>query len=383
MKKFLLTFIGFFFLSYFSQALSFSDIPKEHYCYEAVKELSDEGIISGYEDNTFKPSKVINRAEFLKITIGVLDLNSKDFDPSQGKLKNEYQNCFKDVGNEWFAPYICYAKEQDWVGGYPDKTFRPGNNINFGEAFAILGRIFELNVEGFDKKEWYYPYQRYLDIFNLVGDIEQSISFQVNRGEMVNLVYQIREHLDCTEDQEIEKEIAKQKRLEEFKVEVFHLVNTARIKNGLNPLVYNIQLEKTAQMHAEDMVKRDFFAHVNPDGIDVMTRVKTYKYDQRDVGENIALGQINPDEVMENWLNSPPHRKNLLKSNFTEMGVGVTEAEPGEDVEVYGYSWVQVFGKPCEERDNMIGCTTRSDYQERNADDEIESNRWESPYKWY
>lgn len=351
------------------QAVSFSDVPKSHQYYESIKKLAKEKIVGGYEDQTYKPYKVINRAEFLKIVVGA-KLQEEEIDEN-------LNNCFSDVNDEWFAPFVCYAKENEWVGGYPDGTFRPANNINFGEAFAIIARIFELNVTEFNANEWYYPYQRYFDVFDLVGNIEQSIAFQVNRGEMANLVYQVREHLDDLNTAEIEAKIAEQKNMENLKIAVFHFVNEERKKRGVGELVYNIQLEKTAQMHAEDMVNRNFFAHVNPDGVDVMTRVKTYKYDQRDVGENIALGQENVEEVMNNWLNSPPHLENLLRSNFTEMGVGVFSN--GEE----GYSWVQVFGKPCEERDNMVGCTTRSDYQERNTEDEVEANRWKSPFTWY
>ena len=394
-----------------TQATTFSDVPKNHQYYKAIKELANEEIIGGYEDQTFKPGKVINRAEFLKIAIGakigeeeisklvagsqkndeddeveneIEEDESEDLTTSsdtKNTLNPSYQgdlkDCFKDVKDEWFAPYVCFAKEEGWVGGYTDGTFKPGNNINFGEAFAIMSRIFELDVEEFDSTSWYYPYQRYFDIFDFVGNIEQSIAFQVNRGEMANLVYQVQNHLEDLDEDEIKAKIDEQKKMEELKIQVFHLVNEERKKQGRGELTYNIQLEKTAQMHAEDMVNRNFFAHVNPDGIDVMERVKTYKYDQRDVGENIALGQETPEKVMENWMNSPPHRENLLKANFTEMGVGIIE-NPEE-----GYSWVQVFGKPCEERDNMIGCTTRSDYQERNAEDENESNRWESPFTWY
>ena len=317
----------------------------------------------------------------MKIAISAVapDLFKIESEKNSQKVEDKklYENCFEDVEDEWFAPYVCYAKEKGWVTGYPDGTFKPSNNVKFGEAFAILGRIFELKVEAFDFQEWYYPYQRYFDLFDLVGNIEQSMDFQVNRGEISNLVYQVQKHLKNSSEEDIEELIAEQKQIEEFRVSVFHLVNNARIERGKQPLIDSVQLEKTAQMHAEDMVKRDFFAHVNPDGFDVMTRVKTYKYDQRDLGENIAFGQITPADVMEGCLNSLPHRKNLLKSNFTEMGVGIIEIK-GEDED--GYSWVQVFGKPCEERDNMVGCTTRSDYQKRNAD---KDDPWESPYTWY
>ena len=378
MKNLILFLCFFVFSLQTALAVSFSDVSRSQMYYTEIQQLTKDGVVQGYEDNSFKPQKVINRAEFLKIAIGA-KLTEDEAEVLRPALRDQddksvYQNCFRDVYAQWFAPYACYAKEKGWVLGYSDGTFRPENNINFGEAFAILGRIFELDVSAFEATDWYYPYQRYFDLFDLVGNIEQSMDFQLNRGEMAHLVYAVKKHLAEMSSKEIQAKIEEQKQLNEFRLEVFHLVNKERIANGKTPLVYNLQLEKTAQMHAEDMVNRDFFAHVNPDGVDVMTRVKNYKYDQRDAGENIAMEQVDPADVMNSWLNSKPHCENLLKANFTEMGVGIYPLKGG------GFAWVQVFGKPCEERDNMIGCTTRADYQTRNAGKE---NEWASPFKWY
>lgn len=358
------------FFALIKQVQAFSDVSKNHPYFKAIQFLEKNNVIQGYADGSFLPGKVINRAEFLKIAIEIVSKQNEYQEDKKNKTKK--QNCFQDVADEWFAEFICYAKQQNWVKGYLDGTFRPSNTITFGEAYAILGRIYNLKIDSFNAQNWYYPYQRYFEVFNLVGNIEQSIFFQVNRGEMANLVYNLQQHLHDQKTDKINQIIEEGKKLEEYKISIFNLVNQERIQEGRGVLLYNMQLEKTAQAQAEDMKKRNFFAHTNPDGEDILIRVKEFKYDQRNVGENIAAGQETPDEVMEGWLNSPYHRENILNPNFTEMGVGIYEDDPKG-----GYYWVQVFGKPCEERDNVVGCISRSEYQERNPEE------WDSPYKWY
>ena len=95
----------------------------------AIEYLYANEVISGYPDNTYRPDNTVNRAELLKILVG-----GKGLSPSI----DQYSNCFPDVTNEWFAPYICYAKSSGWVEGYPDGTFTPGLEVNKAEAIKML-----------------------------------------------------------------------------------------------------------------------------------------------------------------------------------------------------------------------------------------------------
>ncbi len=95
----------------------------------AIQYLYTNNVISGYPDGTFKPDNTVNRAELLKILVG-----GKGIQPTV----EEYNNCFPDVKEEWFAPFVCYAKKQGWVGGYPDGTFQPGKEVNKAEAIKML-----------------------------------------------------------------------------------------------------------------------------------------------------------------------------------------------------------------------------------------------------
>jgi uncharacterized protein YkwD len=121
-------------------------------------------------------------------------------------------------------------------------------------------------------------------------------------------------------------------------------VNAARRKAGVPPLRVNPLLDKAAQKHAEDMLARGYFAHESPGGGSVKERAKEAGYEWREIGENIAEGQLSVDEVMKGWMNSPEHRRNILERGFTDIGSGLA-AGKGKDG-AYRVLWVQDFGAP-------------------------------------
>ena len=99
-------------------------------------------------------------------------------------------------------------------------------------------------------------------------------------------------------------------------------------------------LELAAQKHAEDMANRNFFDHVNPDGLAPTDRIRNSGYPMTGswaTGENIAKGQPTAQDVMNSWMNSPGHKANILSSNFKELGVG-------HYVKNGTHYWVQNFG---------------------------------------
>jgi uncharacterized protein YkwD len=125
---------------------------------------------------------------------------------------------------------------------------------------------------------------------------------------------------------------------------VLEKVNAARRKARVPPLLASPQLDQAAQKHAEDMLARGFFAHESPDGKTVRERAQAAGYDWRAIGENIAEGQFTADEVMDTWLKSPGHRRNILDPGFTELGVGLAlgKGKNGERRVL----WAQAFGAP-------------------------------------
>ncbi len=85
------------------------------------------------------------------------------------------------------------------------------------------------------------------------------------------------------------------------------------------------------------MIDRNFFAHNTPDGQTPFDRMKAAGISYSSAGENIAAGQYSPQNVMDSWMNSPGHRKNILNPDFEYIGVGL--ARGGS----YGIYWAQEF----------------------------------------
>lgn len=122
-----------------------------------------------------------------------------------------------------------------------------------------------------------------------------------------------------------------------FQKRVVELVNAERAKNGLQPLTMNADLSKVATLKSQDMAKLNYFDHNSPtygSPFDMMTK---FGISYRTAGENIAMGQTSPEQVMQGWMNSPGHRANILRSSFTQIGVGVAKNSNGT---IY---WTQEF----------------------------------------
>lgn len=116
--------------------------------------------------------------------------------------------------------------------------------------------------------------------------------------------------------------------------------NDERARHGLGALTVDARLSVAAQRHSDDMVRRGFFAHADPDGREVQDRVVDQGYPWRVVAENIAFGQVSPRAVVQAWMDSPGHRANILLAGTTHIGVG--RAVGGRGL----LHWTQVFATP-------------------------------------
>jgi uncharacterized protein YkwD len=137
-----------------------------------------------------------------------------------------------------------------------------------------------------------------------------------------------------------------------FEDEVLELVNANRAM-GWNcdaegqfaataPLTMNPFLRCAARLHSKDMNDRDFFAHDNPDGDGPSERIDATGYVGGTWGENIAMGQATPQQVVSGWMESDGHCANIMRPSFTEIGVGFVQGATRRDL-----YWTQTFGAPC------------------------------------
>jgi len=91
------------------------------------------------------------------------------------------------------------------------------------------------------------------------------------------------------------------------------------------PVTWNSKLAAAAQIHSNDMAQFNFFSHTGSDGASVSQRVDNQQYTWRTVGENIAAGQPTTEIVIDAWLDSPGHCKNIMNPNFEETAVVCVE----------------------------------------------------------
>lgn len=111
---------------------SFPDVNEDDWFNVTVSSLANMGAISGYEDGTFRPNEPISRAELAAMAVRFYDTFEAEYE----------EGTFLDVdGDEWYADAIAAAEELGIIGGYPDGTVRPNNNITRAETCAIVNRV--------------------------------------------------------------------------------------------------------------------------------------------------------------------------------------------------------------------------------------------------
>ncbi len=134
-----------------------------------------------------------------------------------------------------------------------------------------------------------------------------------------------------------------------LELRIHNLVNAERVKYGFKPLKRNNKLAEIARAHSLDMCVRDYFNHIDPDGLSptdrskkagFKTTIKRKNYTREGVGENIFASQaymesdgvktpemekmeVVAQKAITGWMNSPGHRKNILDPDYTQEGTGV------------------------------------------------------------
>ncbi|MFP8904373.1 CAP domain-containing protein [Streptomyces atacamensis] len=116
---------------------------------------------------------------------------------------------------------------------------------------------------------------------------------------------------------------------------VVELVNSERSKAGCAPVKANEKLAEAARAHSRDMADHRNMSHTGSDGSGPGDRITRAGYEWRTYGENVAYGYRTPESVMNGWMSSPGHKRNILNCSFEEIGVGL--AQPGD-------YWTQTFG---------------------------------------
>lgn len=122
-----------------------------------------------------------------------------------------------------------------------------------------------------------------------------------------------------------------------YEKEVVELINQERKRYGYSPLLMDQKATLVARKKSADMRDKGYFSHQSPTYGSPFEMLKKEHIRFTMAGENIAAGQRSPRRVVQDWMNSEGHRKNILNPAFTHIGVGYEKGG------FYGTYWTQLF----------------------------------------
>jgi hypothetical protein len=141
-------------------ALAFSDVDDNTSYENSITWMSENGVINGYPDGSFKPKQCVNRVEMLKLLMEMQEIDVESYEDNT--------TLFPDTSkNEWYAPYVIAGRAEGIIKGYPDGTFKPGQCVNRVEAIKMAMESFNVDEYSFDggwdwadieSSEWYFKY---------------------------------------------------------------------------------------------------------------------------------------------------------------------------------------------------------------------------------
>lgn len=169
----------------------FSDVSQDNKYRKSIMYLASKGVVQGYSDGTFKPTKKVSRAEAVKLI-----LEGSDIPLSSGKLK------FSDTNpDSWYVKYVYTANKKNIVSGYPDQTFKPNNTVSKAEFLKILFKAMKVEVEDsveenpyndVGKNTWFAPYFAKAKELGVLEDSSSIYpSAQMTRQEIADSIYRV------------------------------------------------------------------------------------------------------------------------------------------------------------------------------------------------
>ena len=314
-------------------------------------ELLPDALQNGYQDD-------ITRRDFCRLILPLVERQSgEDAEALAAKqLGGATAPAFTDTADA----DVRLAASLGIVNGYPDGSFQPGHAIARQEAAKMLrSTALLLGADGTPREQYGFS-----DGGRIEGWARESVDFvahmRVMQGDNAG---RFCPHDPYTREESYLTVLRLYKALgghaapdvppvsveentggaaekapvgtADYAEAVVALVNEERAKAGLEALQTTAPLTACAALRASELEAS--YSHTRPDGSRCFTAFDACGADYSVAGENIAMQYRDPESVMEAWMNSEGHRKNILRADFGKIGVGVYE---GADGTLY---WCQNF----------------------------------------
>lgn len=325
------------------QTAFFKDVKQSFWAASQIKRLVNKGQMQMYEDGTFRPNDYVTRGEAIAVIARSLnipldsdfELKAKDIDPSH-PYYNEIRK-FAELG-------IIQNSE----------IINPEEPLRRSQIAKIIALAFDVDVDEKnhttfnDYKEDFWA-KHYIESLADIGIIKGTTATTyapnryVTRAQLSALVCRGEDFQRKIASYELAYDYLAKDYIhtENTKVqwinEVIKLVNEERTKAGLAPLTQDLALNQLAIIKAKDMVNRGYFDHYSPFYGHPWDQAALFDYEFTSLGENIGRNFSEPKEIVDAWMASEVHRENILRENYTHIGVGAVPDFNGN------YYWVQLF----------------------------------------
>lgn len=321
----------------------FKDVNTKHWAFKEIEYVTSKNFMAKTSANTFSPNSAISRADAVTTIARALNLDKA----------TKFKPKFVDVDTN--STYYYALSQLAERGAVKDGTnFNPNSQITRAQFVTILAAAFEIEVDDVNKKAFKDLSKNYwaknsiesLADLGIIGGVD-GINFaperKVSRAQMAIFICRALEFKTKVNNNEIiydylSKEYLDTKQYsDKWAQEVISLVNKERTKAKLPALVEDKSLCQIAVVKAQDFIKHDYFNHLSAFYGQPWDLAAVFDYQFTSFGENIAKNFYTPQSVLTAWMNSPSHKENILRSHYTNIGVGIRKSSDGT---MY---WVQMF----------------------------------------
>lgn len=324
------------------QAASIKDVKPSHWAYKPIQKYVDNGYAT-LEEGCFYPNKAITRGEMAQMLVNTLrlpldatvDLQAKDLTQEHPNFKALHKLIELGVFNN--SEYI-----------------HPDNTLTRAQMAKVIAIAFHVEVDNknktsfkdYSKSYWAKPYIESLADEKIITGktaTQYAPNDNVTKAHFVALASRAKNFSSRVKNLEIAYDLLSKAYINTKQVnrhyvsEVIDIVNKERAALGLQPVQEDVYLSQLATVKLNDIVNRKYFDHYSPYYGYPWEMANYFDYEFRSFGENLAKNLVTPKSVMKGWMASPKHKENILKPNYTNIGIAVKRDGIGN------FIWVQMF----------------------------------------
>ena len=321
----------------------FKDVSTKHWAFKEIEYVTSKNFMVNNSNNTFSPNLTISRADAVLTIARSLNLDKA----------TDYQPKFVDVSAK--ENYYNALSQLVELGAVKEgQNFYPSKQITRAQFVTMLAHAYKIEVDAVNKKNFKDLSKSYwaknsiesLADLGIVGGVD-GVNFaperKVSRAQLAIFICRALEFKQKINNYEIIYDYLSKDYLDtkqysdKWAKEVIGLVNEERAKAKLPALVEDKSLSQIAVVKAQDFIKRDYFNHSSVFYGQPWDLATVFDYQFTSLGENIAKNFYTPKSVVAAWMDSTSHKSNIMRSQYTNIGVGIRKSSDGS---MY---WVQMF----------------------------------------